>query len=120
LASSSLREPASSAPHQLAAIQEVHERLEAAGLPYWLFGGWAVDFYAGGATREHFDVDIAVWLDDVPQIRRLLEADGWLHAPEPDEDGGTGFERGGGSHGSSREPGSIAFARCSRLLRRLF
>jgi hypothetical protein len=23
----------------------------------------------------------------------LLEADGWRHAPEPDEDGGTGYER---------------------------
>jgi hypothetical protein len=25
----------------------------------------------------------------------LLAADGWRHAPEPDEDGGTGYERDG-------------------------
>jgi hypothetical protein len=62
---------------------------------YWLFGGWAVDFYAGEITRPHDDVDIAVWLADHEQIAALLRADGWVHAPEEDEDGGTGYERDG-------------------------
>jgi aminoglycoside-2''-adenylyltransferase len=69
--------------------------LTAERIDYWLFGGWAVDFYAGRMTREHADVDIAIWLRDFERIARLLVADGWRHAPEEDEDGGTGYERGG-------------------------
>jgi hypothetical protein len=80
---------------QLAALADVARSLEAAGLDYWLFGGWAVDFYAGAVTRPHADLDLAVWLDDLPRIAELLEASGWRHAPEPDEDGGTGYERDG-------------------------
>ncbi len=69
--------------------------LEDAGIDYWLFGGWAVDFYVGSLTRDHDDVDLAIWLEDHPRIARLLESDGWCHAPFPDEDGGTGYERFG-------------------------
>jgi hypothetical protein len=46
-------------------------------------------------TREHADLDVAVWLGERDQIAALLEADGWVHAPEPGEDGYTGYERGG-------------------------
>jgi hypothetical protein len=70
----------------------VSRQLDEAGIEYWLFGGWAVDFYAGSVTRPHDDVDIAVWLADVPRIAELLERDGWRHAPDEDEDGGTGYE----------------------------
>jgi hypothetical protein len=78
---------------QLAALAWADEAFEAAGLDYWLFGGWAVDFYAGTVTRAHDDIDIAVWLEDLPQIAELLEENGWRHAPHKDEDGGTGYER---------------------------
>jgi dihydrofolate reductase len=84
-----------SSERQLAALAAVDGLFEKAGLRYWLFGGWAVDFYAGSITRPHSDVDIAVWLDDHPRIAALLDGDGWRHAPEPDEDGGTGYERAG-------------------------
>jgi hypothetical protein len=82
-------------PHrdQLSAIAQTHELLTRGGIDYWLFGGWAVDFHAGSVTRSHDDIDIAVWLDDHDRIARLLGAEGWTHAPEPDEDGGTGYER---------------------------
>ena len=60
-----------------------------------MFGGWAVDFYAGAVTRAHDDVDLAVWLDDVPRISAFLQAEGWRHAPSADDDGGTGYERNG-------------------------
>jgi dihydrofolate reductase len=83
------------AARQLAALADVGRLLEEAGIEHWLFGGWAVDFYAGRITRPHFDVDLAVWLDDVPRIGAALEGDGWRHAPDPDENGGTGYERGG-------------------------
>jgi hypothetical protein len=79
---------------QLSALARVSSQLDAAGIDHWLFGGWAVDFYAGEVTRTHDDVDLAVWLDDFPRIEELLHADGWRHAPLPDEDGGTGYERG--------------------------
>lgn len=69
--------------------------LAAAGIEYWLFGGWAVDFHVGERTRPHDDVDVAVWRADLPRIASLLAEDGWSHAPEPDEDGGTGYEREG-------------------------
>jgi ribosomal protein S18 acetylase RimI-like enzyme len=79
---------------QLRAISRVNELLAGAGIDLWLFGGWAVDFYAGSVTRAHDDVDIAVWLQDVPVISQLLETEGWRHAPSDDDDGGTGYERG--------------------------
>ena len=89
----SRREPA--ATRQLVALADAAAALEREAIPYWLFGGWAVDFHAGAITRAHDDVDLAVWHEDLGRIARLLEADGWTHAPEPDEDGGTGYERDG-------------------------
>jgi hypothetical protein len=80
---------------QLVALRSVHELLVSNGIEYWLFGGWAVDFYVGSVTRAHDDVDLAVWLQDRDRIVELLTADGWTHAPYEDEDGGTGYERGG-------------------------
>ena len=80
---------------QLSALAEVSKSLQKASIDYWLFGGWAVDFYVGAVTRLHDDVDIVVWFVDVPQIANLLLINGWHHAPSEDEDGGTGFERGG-------------------------
>ncbi len=79
--------------HQLSAIALTHELFTRSGIDYWLFGGWAVDFHAGSITRSHDDIDIAVWLDDHDRIARLLVSEGWKHAPEADEDGGTGYER---------------------------
>ena len=77
---------------QLTALGQVASRLEAEDLDYWLFGGWAVDFFAGSITRVHDDVDIAIWLEDFERIATLLESGGWRHAPADDEDGGTGYE----------------------------
>jgi hypothetical protein len=80
---------------QLAAFAQTHELFTRSGIDYWLFGGWAVDFHMGSITRVHDDIDVGVWLDDQDRIARLLKAEGWNHAPEPDEDGGTGYERDG-------------------------
>jgi Aminoglycoside-2''-adenylyltransferase len=79
---------------QLSALARVSDLLEKAEIAYWLFGGWAVDFYVGSVTRGHEDLDLAVWLADLPRIAELLQDDGWRHAPLEDEDGGTGYERG--------------------------
>jgi Aminoglycoside-2''-adenylyltransferase len=79
---------------QLDALARLHELLERHGIPYWLFGGWAVDFHAGAVTRPHADLDVAIWLEDHARVGELLAAGGWRHAPEPGEDGSTGYERG--------------------------
>jgi hypothetical protein len=83
----------STALRQLQALGHVSDLLTENGIDYWLFGGWAVDLYAGEVTRDHDDIDLAVWHEEVPRIANLLERDGWGHAPHDDEDGGTGFER---------------------------
>lgn len=79
---------------QLSTLASVAELFDGAGIAYWLFGGWAVDFYAGSITRAHADIDMAVWHEDLSRISALLEGDRWRHVPTPDDDGGTGYERG--------------------------
>ncbi len=77
---------------QIAALGDLAGRLDRSSIQYWLFGGWAVDFYAGRVTRVHDDIDLAIWLPDLARIRLLLEGASWRHAPDDDEDGGTAFE----------------------------
>ncbi len=36
---------------------------------------------------------MAVWHTDLAQLTDTLQASGWVHAPEPGEDGYTGFEK---------------------------
>jgi hypothetical protein len=84
-----------SAGAQLGTIGWLDALLTEHDLDYWLFGGWAVDFHAGRVTRDHADVDVAVWAADFDRIRALLEAEGWVHTPEPVEDGYVGYERQG-------------------------
>ena len=42
---------------QLAAIGRLHQEFTERAVPYWLFGGWAVDFHVGRVTRRHDDID---------------------------------------------------------------
>jgi Aminoglycoside-2''-adenylyltransferase len=81
--------------HHLAALAELEELLRRHGVDGWLFGGWAVDFHAGRVTREHDDIDVAVWADDFSRLAALLAGRGWVHRPEVGEDGYTSYERGG-------------------------
>ena len=86
----------SAAPdEQLSALAQVSKAFDGANVDYWLFGGWAVDFHVGSVTRPHDDVDLAVWLADLPRVTTILAGQGWRHVPDPDEDGGTGYERSG-------------------------
>jgi Aminoglycoside-2''-adenylyltransferase len=62
---------------QLAAISRLDELFALAGIEYWIFGGWAVDFHAGRITRDHDDIDIAIIETDVDVVHRLLVADRW-------------------------------------------
>jgi hypothetical protein len=80
---------------QLGAVAALAELLAENAIDYWLFGGWAVDFYAGTISRPHADIDLAIWVADLGRIASLLQAAGWQHAPEQGEDGYTAFERDG-------------------------
>jgi len=78
---------------QLDAIAGVAQLFRERSVDYWLFGGWAVDFWVGHATREHGDVDLAVRLRDRPAVHEFLLADGWHPAPVDDEAIGAGYRR---------------------------
>jgi aminoglycoside-2''-adenylyltransferase len=80
---------------QLTAIGHLDAMFERAGVDYWLFGGWAVDFHAGAVTRDHADIDIAVWSEDAAAVHALLTADGWEHTPAVEQDGYTTYVRNG-------------------------
>ncbi len=56
----------------LEAVADVLAALDAGGVDYWVDGGWGVDALLGRQTREHRDLDLGVWLDDVPTIETLL------------------------------------------------
>jgi lincosamide nucleotidyltransferase A/C/D/E len=49
---------------QIKVIKEVTNILDELNLPYWMFGGWAVDFAAGRITRDHGDIDLVIWRSD--------------------------------------------------------
>ena len=76
---------------QIAAIQSLHNTLRTAGIEYWLFGGWAVDFWVGRVTRGHDDIDAAAWRRDYDEIRAALLNAGWRHTPAADEVVGTRY-----------------------------
>ena len=92
-------ERARSSERQLKYLKETHSLLEAARVPHWLAGGWAIDFLVGRVTRQHSDVDFAIWKDDWERVEALLLAHEFtLRANEfPEETGrlvhkGTNFE----------------------------
>ena len=76
---------------QLAAIAGLDAALTAAGIDYWLFGGWAVDFWVGSVTRRHEDVDAFAWRSDSDAIEAALETAGWQHVPKDTDDLGTRY-----------------------------
>src|SRR5204863_9081177 len=60
--------------------------LDAAGVDWWIDGGWGVDALLGYETRPHDDLDFAVRLEDIerlpaifPEFRRA-ENDEWPSA----------------------------------------
>lgn len=51
------------------------------GIEVIVDGGWGVDALLGVQTRTHRDLDIALQHRDVPQLRALLEAQGYREVP---------------------------------------
>ena len=86
--------PPVSADDQLAAIGSLAAALDGSETDYWLFGGWAVDFWVGEVTRTHDDIDVVVWRQDDRRIHSSLLAAGWEHTPTPDDLVGTRYRSG--------------------------
>jgi hypothetical protein len=46
--------------------------LESARAPWWIAGGWALELFCTEAAREHADVDVGCFRDDLGEIRSAL------------------------------------------------
>jgi hypothetical protein len=66
---------------QLRLIGETVEVANALGVVVWLRGGWAVDFYLGGLTRDHEDIDWFVWARDAARLAEGLGRQGYESVP---------------------------------------
>jgi GrpB-like predicted nucleotidyltransferase (UPF0157 family) len=53
-------------------VLEILDRLDAAGIEWWVDGGWGADALLGYQTRPHDDLDFAVRAEDVPRLRDVL------------------------------------------------
>jgi hypothetical protein len=82
------------ASEQIQAIGSLDAALGSARIEYWLFGGWAVDFWVGRVTREHDDIDAAAWRRDYEAIKQALVDVGWRHTPVGNEVVGTRYTWG--------------------------
>lgn len=68
---------------QLALIRELIAAAAGAGVPFWLRGGWAVDFAVGRVTREHDDVDAFAWAADADRLVAALAGRGFAEVGGP-------------------------------------
>ncbi len=82
------------ASEQLEAIGGLDAAFGSARIDYWLFGGWAVDFWVGRVTREHDDIDAAAWRPDYDAIKQALADVGWRHTAVENEVVGTRYTCG--------------------------
>lgn len=65
-------------------VLEILRRLDAAGVGWWVHGGWGMDALLETVTRPHDDLDLAVRRADIerleaalPEFRRVPERDEW-------------------------------------------
>lgn len=68
----------------LETVLEILQLLDDQGIEVILDGGWAVDALLGHQSRPHEDLDVAVFHEDVPAIRALLEGLGYFIVPRDD------------------------------------
>ena len=66
------------------AVVQLLQLFEQHGIEVFVDGGWGVDALLGEQTRPHNDLDIALQHKDVPQLRALLEAQGYRDVPGDD------------------------------------
>lgn len=59
-------------PFQPLTPGELQELMRGFAHPWWLVGGWALDAFTG-LEREHEDIDMSIFVEDVPAFRAHLE-----------------------------------------------
>jgi Aminoglycoside-2''-adenylyltransferase len=75
--------PPASGAQQLKLIGEFARIAGSLEVPFWVRGGWAMDFFLGRITRPHEDVDLFVWASDSARLAEALEANGFLELRGP-------------------------------------
>jgi lincosamide nucleotidyltransferase A/C/D/E len=58
-------------------VLEVLSVLEKAGTTAWVDGGWGIDALLGEVTRQHTDLDLVVFLPELPAVRSALVETGY-------------------------------------------
>ena len=58
--------------HDFAVVQQVLKLMHGYEKPWGICGGWAIDLYLGKVTREHHDVEIAVFRKDQTVLQAHL------------------------------------------------
>ena len=58
-------------------VLEIISLLNGHGIELILDGGWAVDALLGYQSRPHEDLDLVVFHEDLPAIRKILENNGF-------------------------------------------
>ena len=56
-------------------LRAAREILTANDIPWAVAGGWALDLFLGRQTREHADLDLAIWRADQRRLRVALTPD---------------------------------------------
>jgi catechol 2,3-dioxygenase-like lactoylglutathione lyase family enzyme len=74
------------AVRQLDLIEDTVAMSRRLGVPIWLRGGWAMDFFLGYVTRDHINVDWHAWIKDAPAITAALHAGGYQRLTGPPAD----------------------------------
>lgn len=62
---------------QLRAIAQLVQVFDQHGVKAWLGGGWALEALDHSYQRDHADVDFHIFAYDAPQVRVLLEEQGY-------------------------------------------
>lgn len=63
-------------------MQDILPLLKKSGLPFWLAGGYSIDFFLGRTSRVHEDLDFTIKRQDQLNFQKAL--DGWdLQAANP-------------------------------------
>jgi hypothetical protein len=80
---------------QLRLIAEIASALDAAGIAWWLFGGWAMDLHAQEVTRDHDDIEMFIRAEDGRRVREALVRAGFVALPGLHPDEGQPFVKDG-------------------------
>ena len=76
----------------LAALAELDELLRRQRCPIGSSAA-GLSIYAGRVTRDHANIDIAIYSADRARLAAILRDHGWVHRPEVGQDGYTCYER---------------------------